>query len=83
MSHAGAMFAVKCGSPIVVAMMRREGGKHVFDHIATLRPNPDAADKKEEAVRLTREAMALLSARILAHPEQWFWYNKRWILQPV
>ena len=82
-SHAGAMFAVKCGSPIVVAMMRREGGKHVFDHIATLRPNPDAADKKEEAVRLTREAMALLSARILAHPEQWFWYNKRWILQPV
>ena len=82
-SHAGAMFAVKCGSPLVVAMMRREGGKHVFDHIATLRPNPDAADKKEEAVRLTREAMALLSARILAHPEQWFWYNKRWILQPV
>ena len=82
-SHAGAMFAVNCSSPIVVAMMRRENGKHVFDHIATLRPNPEATDKKAEAERLTKEAMALLSERVMAHPEQWFWYNKRWILQPV
>lgn len=82
-SHAGAMFAVNCSSPIVVAMMRRENGKHVFDHIATLRPNPEATDKKAESERLTKEAMALLSERIMAHPEQWFWYNKRWILQPV
>ncbi len=82
-SHAGAMFAVRCGAPIVVAVMRREKGKHVFDHVGTLRPNPDAADKKEEAARLTREAMALLDERIRKHPEHWFWYNKRWILQPV
>ena len=82
-SHAGAMFAVKCGAPIVVAVMRRENGKHVFDHIGTLRPDPAAADKKEEAARLTREAMKMLDARVQAHPEHWFWYNKRWILQPV
>lgn len=81
-SHAGAMFAVKCASPVVVAMMRRENGKHVFDHIATLRPDPDA-DPKEEAARITREAMRLLDERIRKHPGQWFWYNKRWILQPV
>ena len=82
-SHAGAMFAVKCGSPIVVAVMRRENGRHVFDHIGTLRPDPAAPDKKEEAARLTREAMKMLDERIQAHPEHWFWYNKRWILQPV
>ncbi len=82
-SHAGAMFAVKCGSPIVVAIMRREKGKHVFDHLATLRPDPDAADKKEEAARLMREVMALLDGAIRKHPEFWYWYNKRWILQPV
>jgi KDO2-lipid IV(A) lauroyltransferase len=81
-SHAGAMFAVKCGSPVVVAMMRRENGKHVFDHIATLRPDMDA-NPKEEAIRITREAMRLLDERIRKHPAQWFWYNKRWILQPV
>ena len=82
-SHAGAMFAVNCGSPIVVAVMRREKGKHVFDHIGTLRPDPDAADKKEEAARLTCEAMRMLDARVQAHPEHWYWYNNRWILQPV
>ena len=82
-SHAGAMFAVKCGSPIVVAMMRREKGMHVFDHITTLRPDPAAADAKAEAARLTREAMKALDERVRKHPGQWFWYNKRWILQPV
>ena len=82
-SHAGAMFAVRCGSPIVVAVMRRENGKHVFDHVGTLRPDPAAEDKKAEAVRLTQEAMKMLDERIKAHPEHWYWYNKRWLLQPV
>ena len=81
-SHAGAMFAVRCGCPIVVAQMLREDGKHVFNHIATLRPDPSAADKREEAARLTREAMRLLDVEIRKHPEYWFWYNKRWILEP-
>ena len=82
-SHGGALFAVATGAPLVVAMMRRENGLHAFDHLATLRPDPDALDKKEEACRLTREAMALLDAAIQKTPEQWFWYNKRWLLQPV
>ena len=82
-SHAGAMFAVKCACPIVVAVMRREHGKHVFDHLATLRPDPSAPDKKEEAARLTREVMRLMDEKIRLHPQHWFWYNKRWILQPV
>ena len=82
-SHAGAMFAVRCGCPIVVAMMRRERGRHVFDHIGTLRPDPSASDRKAEAARLTREAMAMIDGRLMEHPEDWYWYNKRWILQPV
>lgn len=82
-SHAGAMFAVRCGSPIIVAMMRREGGRHVFDHIGTLRPDPAATDRKAEAARLTREAMSMIDGRLKEHPEDWYWYNKRWILQPV
>ena len=82
-SHGGALFAVATGAPLVVAMMRRENGLHTFDHLATLRPNPDAPDKKEEACRLTREAMALLDAAVRKTPEQWFWYNKRWLLQPA
>ena len=82
-SHGGAMFAVATGAPIVVAVMRRENGLHTFDHLATLRPDPDAKDRKAEACRLTAEAMKLLDEAIRRTPEQWFWYNKRWILQPV
>jgi len=82
-SHAGAMFAVHAGAPIVVAQMYREGGQHVFNHIATLRPDPNAPDAKEEARRLTREALRLLDGAIRARPGDWYWYNKRWILEPV
>lgn len=82
-SHAGAMFAVRCNAPIVVAQMRRENGRHVFNHIATLRPDPDAADKRAEAARLTRETMRLLDAAIRERPGDWYWFNKRWILEPV
>ena len=81
-SHSGAMFAVRAGCPIVVAQMRREGDRHVFNHIATLRPDPSAPDSKAEAKRLTREAMALLDREIRKRPGDWFWFNKRWILEP-
>ena len=82
-SRSGAAFAVKCGCPIVVAIMTRQGGRHVFNHIATLRPDPNAADKKEEARRLTRETLKLLSDEIMKSPGDWYWFNKRWILEPV
>ena len=81
-SHGGASFATAVGAPVVVAIMRRENGKHVFDHLGTLRPDPEKP-RKDEAVRLTREAMALLDDAVKKTPEHWFWYNKRWILQPV
>ena len=81
-SRSGAAFAVRCGCPIVVAIMTRDGDRHVFSHLATLRPDPDASDKKEEARRLTRDVMRILSAAILKSPGDWFWYNKRWILEP-
>ena len=82
-SHGGAMFAVKSGSPIVVASMSRQKGRHCFNHLATLRPDPRAADAKAEAERLTREAMRLLDGEVRRRPQDWFWYNKRWILEPV
>ena len=82
-SHAGAMFAVRAGCPIVVAMMSRENGRHVFDHLATLRPDPNAADRRQEAARLTREALDILDGAIRRKPGEWYWFNKRWILEPV
>lgn len=81
-SHAGAMFAVSGNCPIVIAMMRREHGQHVFDYLATLRPDSNATDKKAEAARLTREALSILDGNIRKYPGEWYWFNKRWILEP-
>ena len=81
-SRSAAAFAVKAGCPIVVAIMSRQDGRHVFKHIGTLRPNPDETDKKEEARRLTRVALGLLSDEVMKNPGDWYWYNKRWILEP-
>ena len=75
-SRAGALFALNAGAPIVVAAMSREHGRHVFHHLATLRPEGRTAED------LTVEAMKLLSDFVLAHPGEWYWYNKRWILEP-
>lgn len=82
-SHGGALFAVASGAPIVVAAVRRERGHHTFAHLATLRPDPDAPDRKEEARRLMRETMRMINEEVKKTPEQWFWFNKRWLLQSV
>jgi len=76
-SRAGAMFAVHANAPIIVAAMTREEGRHVFHHLATLEP------EGRTAADLTREAMKLLSDFVMDHPDNWYWYNKRWILEPV
>ena len=75
-SRAGAMFAVRAGVPIVVAAMTRENGRHVINYLATLETAGRSAEE------LTRQAMKLLSDFVTAHPGDWYWYNKRWILEP-
>ena len=75
-SRAGAMFAVRCGVPVVVASMTRENGRHVLTHLATI----ESAGRN--AADLTREVMKLLSDFVMKHPGDWYWYNKRWILEP-
>ena len=44
---------------------------------------PNAADKKKVARRLTRETLKLRSDEIMRNPGDWYWFNKRWILEPV
>jgi lauroyl/myristoyl acyltransferase len=32
---------------------------------------------------MTQQVMDIITQAILADPGQWFWYNKRWVLEPV
>jgi KDO2-lipid IV(A) lauroyltransferase len=78
-----AIFAQMAKCPILpVAVIRKGWTQHeakVFDPIF-----PDAsADKKEDRARIMQELMSALDKHIQAHPEQYFWFNKRWVLDPA
>lgn len=76
-SRAGAMFAVHAHVPIVVAAMTRENGRHMINYLGTVE------SEGRDAAELTREVMKTLSDFVMKHPEDWYWYNKRWILEPL
>lgn len=78
-----AMFAITAKVPIILAVFRREGWtRHSFDRQPPLFPDPSLA-KDEDARRITAAVTAQVDAAIRREPEQWFWYNKRWVLTPV
>lgn len=78
-----AMFAITAKVPIIPAIFRREGWvRHGFDRFPAILPDP-LLDKEENARRMTTAVIAHVDAAIHRNPEQWFWYNKRWVLTPV
>ncbi len=78
-----ASFSRSTGAPILPTVIRRIGWSRfelkMFDEIL-----PDnSVPKKDDVERMTRETIAILDREIRISPEQWFWYNKRWVLDPV
>jgi len=78
-----AMFARHAGVPVFPVIVTRVGWtRHTGRIYPPVEPDP-AADKHADAQRISQAVMDVISAAILAEPEQWFWYNKRWVLEPV
>jgi Kdo2-lipid IVA lauroyltransferase/acyltransferase len=78
-----AAFAITAQVPIVPAVFMRKGWtKHEFVYFEPLYPDPQLT-KSEDIQRMTESVVQTLDAAIRANPEQWFWYNGRWILDPV
>ncbi len=78
-----ATFAHATGSPIIPLHMVREGWTRFRFVIGEpVYPDP-AADKAADVRRMTETVIQTVDAAIHECPEQWFWYNKRWVLDPV
>ncbi len=78
-----ALFARQCNCPIYPAVVRRIGWTQhealVFDPIY-----PDSSlDKAEDWHRIMQMMMTIFNEEIAKTPEQYFWYNKRWVLDPI
>ncbi|MBQ2281310.1 MAG: lysophospholipid acyltransferase family protein [Kiritimatiellae bacterium] len=78
-----AVFARASEVPIIPTIIHRVGWKRFQIKLyPPIYPNMEL-DKQEDIVRLTHEVIAIIDQEIHSHPEQWFWYNKRWVLDPV
>jgi KDO2-lipid IV(A) lauroyltransferase len=78
-----AAFARTARVPILPVILRREGWCRVLITLEEpVWPDP-ALDKEEDLERMTRTVLAIIDRAIRETPEQWFWYNRRWVLEPL
>lgn len=77
------LFAAMANVPVFPCLVRRVGwSRHHFAVHPPLWPDP-GGDRHAEARRLTIAVLAIVEEAIRAEPEQWFWYNRRWIFDPI
>ena len=78
-----ALFARLAGVAIYPVFLRRAGWTparmRLFDPV---RPDPSLS-RDADLERMTRTVVAHFDEAIRADPEQYFWYNKRWVLDPL
>jgi len=78
-----AALARKAGVPIHLGAMRRDGWRgHRLEFLGTFEPDP-ACPRDADIQRLTQQVFDRIDAAIRATPGQWFWFNRRWILDPL
>lgn len=77
------MFARMADVPIIPVILTRRGWtKHHWAAHPLVRPDA-AVDRDEDVRRITQTVMDIFDAAVRAHPGQYFWYNKRWVLDPL
>lgn len=78
-----AIFAQMAKCPILpVALIRKGWTRHEANVFDPIRPDP-SVDKATDRARIMQEIITLFDGLIREHPEQYFWFNKRWVLDPV
>ena len=76
-------FARQVEVPIFLAIMKRRGWtRHSIELHGPFEPDLSLS-KDQDAARLSQLVMDIVDAEIRKDPGQWFWYNKRWILDPL
>jgi len=78
-----ALFAQHAGVPILPCFVSREGRRSLNITMAEPVTPDNAADTEEDVRRMTETVMGLIDGAVRRRPEQWFWFNKRWVLDPL
>lgn len=77
------LFARHANVPIVLVLPRRiSWTRHAWIAAAPIWPDP-SLEKSADVMRMTQAVLDRLTDEVRARPEQYFWFNKRWVLDPV
>ena len=85
MNAAGGMglIARQTRVPIFPCVITRVGwARHRYRSFAPIYPDQTLA-KEADWLRMTQAAFDIFERCIREEPEQWFWFNKRWVLDPL
>ena len=78
-----AFIARKTNVPVFPFVLTRIGWTHhcyrIYDPIF---PDPNCS-KEVDSLRLTKSVFNIFDKHIRTEPEQWFWFNKRWLFDPI
>lgn len=75
-----AALARDTGAPILPACVVRQGWtRHRWMTFPPIHPDP-ALGREADIERMTRHVIGFFDQAIREHPEQYFWFNSRWVL---
>lgn len=78
-----AVFSRMSNVPVFPGIFRRKGwSQHVWEICDPIYPD-NTLSKKEDHQRMTQHVFDIFTKAIHETPEQYFWYNKRWVLEPL
>ncbi|MBR1836276.1 MAG: lysophospholipid acyltransferase family protein, partial [Kiritimatiellae bacterium] len=77
------LLAWQTGAAVLPLVMRRTGWRRFSVEFFPVVRADRSAPRETEERRITEEVLALFDGAVRADPGQWFWYNKRWVLDPV
>ncbi|MFC1497959.1 lysophospholipid acyltransferase family protein [Verrucomicrobiota bacterium] len=78
-----ASFAKHTGTPIFPCIITRIGwARHKMEIHDPIWPDENL-NKKDDINRMTHSVLKIFDETIQKDPDQWFWYNSRWILDPL
>ncbi len=78
-----ALIARMTDVPVFPCVITRMGwARHRYRTFTPIRPD-STLDKKDDWLRMTQAVFDIFDRCIRAEPEQWFWFNKRWVFDPL
>ncbi|MFO7871245.1 MAG: lysophospholipid acyltransferase family protein [Kiritimatiellia bacterium] len=77
------LFARHMNVPIVPCIITRAGWTRHRIRVHDLIYPGKEPDRYQDIRRMTEQTLGIIEKAIRLEPEQWFWFNSRWILDPV